>query len=91
MSHPAHRRLAAGDREAPDGKPTLHLPDLGLLGQGDVGDQGSDLLARGLITHDLGHLDGLGVVHHHVPSEPRFRRVIGGHPVGEEERKRQAS
>src|SRR3954447_18153039 len=62
VAHPGHRGLAAGSWKAPYLEPALHLPDLALLGQSDVGGEGPNLLAFGLVTHDLGHLDGLGVV-----------------------------
>ena len=83
VPHPGHRFFGSRWRQAPHGEPTLHLADPGLLGEGDVRGEGADLRVVGPVAYDLGHLDGLGVVDHHVPGEARSRRVVGGRLAGE--------
>jgi hypothetical protein len=46
---------------------------------GDVGGQDSDILALGAPPHEIGYLDRLGVMNHHVPGESRLCRGLAGH------------
>lgn len=76
VAHPGHMRFGPGSREAPDLEPSPHLADLGLLIEEDIGGQHLNVLTLGAATHDIGHLDGLGMVDHHVPDEPYLRRIL---------------
>ena len=70
---PGSRRV--GDRLAAGGQPLLDEGDLRLLRDHDaLGEQG-DVVAVGAVGHQVGHLQGLGVVGEHPLHE---RRVGGG-------------
>jgi hypothetical protein len=76
VAHPGHGGLSTGGGKTPGVEPALHAADLALLRERHVGGHEPDLLALGLVPHDLGHLYGLRVVHGHVPREPGLRRAV---------------
>jgi hypothetical protein len=98
VTHPSHGGFCPGGRQAQGLEPAPHPTDLSLLAQGDLGGKVLDQLVVGAGLHDLGHLNGLGVVDHHVSDETRFRRVrlrrvfarcsIVRRPAEEEQRER---
>jgi hypothetical protein len=90
MPHPGHRRSCSstGRWETPYIEPAPHLADLGLLGKDDIGRQDTYFFTTGAFAHGIGHLNGLGMVYHHVAGKPSLRRGFIRRPGAKSEYQR---